>query len=105
LRHDIVPDFARRLAERLGLPYAETLTKTHPTPQQKTMENGPQQERNVIDTFVGDAAAVRPGAVILVDDMVDSRWTLTACGVALRKAGSGPVYPIALADTSVGGGP
>jgi ATP-dependent DNA helicase RecQ len=105
LRHDIVPDFARRLAERLGLPYSEALTKTHHTPQQKTMENGPQQERNVIDTFTAEAAAVRAGAVLLVDDMVDSRWTLTACGVALREAGSGPVYPIALGDTSAGGGP
>jgi ATP-dependent DNA helicase RecQ len=104
-RHEMVPDFARRLAERLGLPYRSVLSKTHETPPQKTMENGRQQEQNVIDTFAADASAVERGPVLLLDDMVDSGWTLTACGVALREAGSGPVYPLALADTSVGGGP
>lgn len=104
LRHDIVPDFARRLAARLRLPYRETLTKIRETPQQKTMQNGPQQERNATDVFVVDGVP-ETGPVLLVDDMVDSRWTLTACGVALRRSGAGPVYPVALADTSVGGGP
>jgi ATP-dependent DNA helicase RecQ len=105
LRHDIVPDFAKRLAERLDLPYRETLAKVDDTPEQKTMENSPQQERNVTAAFAVDASAVESGPVYLVDDMVDSRWTFTVCGGALRKHGSGLVYPIALADTSVGGGP
>jgi len=38
--------------------------------------------------------------VLLVDDVVDSRWTFTVLGIALREAGSGSVYPFALADTS-----
>ena len=38
--------------------------------------------------------------VLLVDDMVDSRWTLTVCGYKLMKKGSGKVYPYALANTS-----
>lgn len=42
---------------------------------------------------------VPPGPVLLVDDMVDSRWTLTVVGSILREAGSGPVFPFALADT------
>jgi ATP-dependent DNA helicase RecQ len=43
---------------------------------------------------------VREGPVFLIDDMVDSRWTLTVLGAELRWAGSGPVYPVALTDTS-----
>ena len=39
------------------------------------------------------------GPVLLVDDIVDSRWTMTAIGWLLREAGSGPVYPFALADS------
>jgi ATP-dependent DNA helicase RecQ len=35
--------------------------------------------------------------VFLVDDLVDSRWTLTVVGRLLRRAGSGPVVPLALA--------
>jgi ATP-dependent DNA helicase RecQ len=37
--------------------------------------------------------------VLLVDDLVDSRWTVTVAGRALRLAGSGPVLPFALAST------
>jgi ATP-dependent DNA helicase RecQ len=36
--------------------------------------------------------------VLLVDDLVDSRWTMTVAGRALRLAGSGPVLPFALAS-------
>jgi ATP-dependent DNA helicase RecQ len=35
--------------------------------------------------------------VFLVDDVVDSGWTLTVVTALLRKAGSGAVFPIALA--------
>jgi ATP-dependent DNA helicase RecQ len=38
--------------------------------------------------------------VLLVDDLVDSRWTLTVAGRALRLAGSGPVLPLALASVA-----
>jgi ATP-dependent DNA helicase RecQ len=42
-----------------------------------------------------------PGVpVLLVDDMVDSGWTLTLAAVLLRRHGSGPVYPFALAKAS-----
>ncbi|MFP5345739.1 MAG: RecQ family ATP-dependent DNA helicase [Actinomycetes bacterium] len=37
------------------------------------------------------------GPVLLVDDLADSRWTLTVAGRELRRAGSGPVLPLALA--------
>ena len=38
--------------------------------------------------------------VLLVDDMVDSRWTLTAASYLLSVGGSGPIYPLALASTA-----
>jgi len=38
--------------------------------------------------------------VLLVDDIVDSRWTLTIAGYLLRKSGSGIVYPFALAQAT-----
>jgi ATP-dependent DNA helicase RecQ len=43
---------------------------------------------------------VPDGPVLLVDDLIDSRWTATTIGVLLREAGSGPVLPIALARGS-----
>jgi ATP-dependent DNA helicase RecQ len=40
--------------------------------------------------------------VLLIDDIVDSGWTATVVGVALRTAGAGPVYPFALAKAVSG---
>lgn len=40
--------------------------------------------------------------MILVDDMVDSRWTFTVIGAMLRENGSGNVYPFALSTTAGG---
>ncbi|MGO1183354.1 MAG: RecQ family ATP-dependent DNA helicase [Micrococcaceae bacterium] len=38
------------------------------------------------------------GPVLLVDDLVDSRWTLTECARVLRAAGAQGVLPLALAS-------
>jgi len=43
---------------------------------------------------------VPPFPVLLVDDMVDSGWTLTLAAVLLQHHGSGPVHPFALAKAS-----
>jgi ATP-dependent DNA helicase RecQ len=60
------------------------------------MENTSQQLRNVLGAFAVDGDVPR-APVLLLDDLVDSRWTITVAGVALRAAGSGPVHPLALA--------
>ena len=96
----LVPDFARRLGRRLGLPFVECIRKVRDTEPQKTRANSFQQVQNLHGAFAIDRAAVRPAPVLLVDDMVDSKWTFTAAAVLLRQAGSGPVYPFALADSS-----
>jgi ATP-dependent DNA helicase RecQ len=99
---ELVPDFARRLAERLGLIYRDALEKVCDAPPQKTMQNSYYQATNVLGSFgaLPDATLAEP--VFLVDDMVDSRWSLTVCGLLLREAGSGPVVPLALGETAKG---
>jgi ATP-dependent DNA helicase RecQ len=97
-RHDLVADFAVRLAAKLGLPFVNSLRKVGDHQPQKEMENSVWQARNVIDAFAVDD--FRPESALLVDDMVDSRWTLTSAGSALRLAGVPIVYPCALADTA-----
>lgn len=99
-RHpELVPDFARRLAARLDLPFFPVLAKTDQRPEQKTMANSAQQARNV-DGSLAVIAPLPAGPVLLVDDMVDSRWTLTVAAYVLKLAGSGPVFPLALALTA-----
>jgi ATP-dependent DNA helicase RecQ len=103
LRTTLVPDFAQRLAHALWLPYHESIVKIQERPPQKEMENSVQQARNVIDAFETRPDAVDAGPVLLVDDMVDSRWSMTVCALRLRQAGSGSVYPLALAVATKGG--
>jgi ATP-dependent DNA helicase RecQ len=95
----LVSDFAGALGAAMDLPFRPVVTKTKETAPQKEMENSHQQLLNVHAAFaVEDAPPDRP--VLLVDDMVDSRWTLTVVGAALRSAGVPTVYPFALARTT-----
>jgi ATP-dependent DNA helicase RecQ len=100
LRHpDLVPDFASRLAARLGLPFHAVLEKTDNRPEQKTMSNSTQQARNIDGSLAITTQPIPAGPVLLIDDMVDSRWTLTVAVWLLRTHGSGAVFPLALAQT------
>ena len=97
-RHpELVRDAAQRLAGLLGLPFHPVIAIGEPRPEQKTMTNSAQQARNVDGAFVIAGGRVPSGAVLLVDDVVDSRWTTTMCAWQLRNAGSGPVLPVAFA--------
>ncbi len=94
----LVPDFARRLAQKLGLPFHDVVTKTRTTQTQKKMENSRFQHDNVAGAFKC-AGKIPKGPVLLVDDLVDSRWTLTEVGRVLRRAGAPAVFPVALSRT------
>ena len=97
-RHpDLVPEFASRLADRLGLPFVAVIEKTGDSPEQKLMENSAQQARNLDGMLAMCAEPPSDGAALLIDDMVDSRWTLTVATWLLRTNGVGQVYPVALA--------
>ena len=98
----IVAAFGRSLAAELGLPYVECLTVLHDAARQNEMQNSTQQLRNADGKLGIQETAVPAGPVILVDDIVDSGWTMTVAGALLRSRGSGPVHPFALA--MAGGG-
>ena len=102
-RHpNLVKDFAQRLATGLGLPFREVLSKTDDRPEQKEMANSAQQARNVEGSLSVVPAQLVSGPVLLVDDIVDSRWTFTIASALLRDSGCGLVHPFALADASTG---
>jgi ATP-dependent DNA helicase RecQ len=100
LRHpELVPDFAERLAIALDLPFHAVLVKSDDRPEQKAMANSTQQARNIDGSLALADQAIPAGPVLLVDDMVDSRWTLTVSAWLLRLNGSGEVWPVALSLT------
>jgi ATP-dependent DNA helicase RecQ len=93
-----VPGFAELLAAALGLPFRPVVVKTRETKRQLELENSQQQFSNVWGAFaISEAPPGEP--VLLVDDLVDSRWTLTVVAAALLEAGSGPVSPFVLAKS------
>ena len=97
-RHpDLVPDFAERLATKMDLPFRRSLSKVEDREEQKSMANSVQQARNVDGSLAVSLEPLPGGPVLLVDDMVDSRWTLTVAAWLLRSNGSGEVWPLALA--------
>jgi ATP-dependent DNA helicase RecQ len=93
---ELVPDFARRLAERLGLPFAPVLERVGDAPPQREMANSQQQVANVRGQFAV-AGTLPAGACLLVDDVRFSGWTLAMVGGQLRRRGAAAVYPLALA--------
>jgi ATP-dependent DNA helicase RecQ len=95
-----VGQFAAAMAAELGLPYVECLTTRAEGQPQKAMQNSVLQLANARDKLGIDGSAVLPGPVLLVDDIVDTRWTMTVAGALLREHGSGPVHPFALAVAS-----
>lgn len=97
-RPNLVKGFAERLAKQLGLEFFTSLEKTEDAVCQKEMNNSFRQWKNANDSF--SVVEIRKENLLLVDDMVDSRWTFTCCGYKLLKAGSGKVFPFALANSA-----
>ena len=99
LRSNIVKDFAERLAESCGIPFVNLLQKTK-AQQQKYMQNSAHQCANAFNSFSVMQNVSPPSKLLLIDDVVDSGWTLTVCGYKLMERGAEEVYPFALADSS-----
>jgi ATP-dependent DNA helicase RecQ len=91
-----VYDFASRLSSALGIPFVPALVRTSDAEEQKLMANSSMQARNVIGTL-DTTGNVPSGPVLLVDDIVDSGWTLALAGWLLISKGSGVVHPFTLA--------
>jgi len=97
---ELVPDFAQRLATALGLPFVACVEKVRDNRQQKHMENSYKQAKNLDGVFHVEPELVPLAPCLLVDDMVDSRWTFTVAAALLRQAGCTAVLPLALALNS-----
>ncbi len=92
---ELVPGFARALAERLGAEFAPILERVGDGPPQRDMANSHQQVANVRGAF-RVTGAPPPGPGLLVDDIRFSGWTLAMVSGQLRGKGAEAVYPLAL---------
>lgn len=96
---DLVPNFAERLAAEIGLPFYLVLEKIDHTKEQKAMANTQQQAHNIDGSMQVIPQNIQPGPVLLIDDIINSRWTSTVASWLLRNHGSGEVWPLALSKT------
>jgi len=92
-----VTALAEQIAATLELPYIEALEQTDAVQPREELANSYQKRWNVEDTMTA-TDGVRAGPVLVVNDLVDSRWAFTEAAFVLRDTGSGPVYPFALAE-------
>src|SRR3954454_14166988 len=94
---DLVPSFARRVAEGLGLPYVDAVQRVRDSPPQAEMHNSAQQSRNVGGAFE-ITVPIPDTPCLLIDDIWDSGWTMTVLAQLLRTEGSGEVCGAVLAQ-------
>jgi ATP-dependent DNA helicase RecQ len=98
-RHPLLVDsVARGLAAAGRLPYLGSLDLVNGGPSGEPGGNSAYRLAGVLNAFaVPESMALPAGPVLLVDDLADSRWTLTVAARALRRAGAESVLPFVLA--------
>ena len=84
-----------------AVPQPRVVAKVRLNEPQKDQQNRHRQCQNLDGAFEveGDVPA---GPALLLDDVIDSGWTLAVVAALLRQAGSGPVFPVALASSAPG---
>ena len=96
---ELVKSFAFRVAKKLNIPCIDIIKKKKKTQPQKELENSVYQCQNAFESFSVEGD-FENHEILLIDDMVDSRWTLTVCGYMLKEKGARLVYPFAIASTA-----
>ncbi|WP_288468207.1 ATP-dependent DNA helicase RecQ [uncultured Curtobacterium sp.] len=104
-RPELVASLAQALSTIGRLRFLGTLVRSGGEPRGDGATNSAYRLAGVWDTFVVDpeleaALQAHEGPVLLVDDLVDSRWTVTVAGRELRRAGADAVLPFALATVA-----
>ncbi|GAB3564875.1 RecQ family ATP-dependent DNA helicase [Arthrobacter alkaliphilus] len=105
-RPALVESLARGIAGIGRMPYLGALELQHGGPTGGRGGNSAYRlagvwDRLAVGTELGQSLASLGGqGVLLVDDLADSRWTLTVAGRALRQAGAGPVLPLVLGQAA-----
>lgn len=93
----LVESLARGLADIGRLPFAGTLGLVDGGPTGQPGGNSAFRVAGVWNRFSAVGLSLPEGPVLLVDDRVDSGWTLTVAARELRRAGATDVLPFALA--------
>lgn len=95
---DHVSDLAFRVASELGLDFKPAIIRARENQRQLSQQNTYHQCANLKDTYrIGGELIPHP--VLLIDDSIRSRWTMTVASLLLLESGCREVYPAALVNT------
>jgi ATP-dependent DNA helicase RecQ len=93
----LVESLARRLAAVGRLRLVGPLARRHHEPTGAGRSNSAQRLRAVYGAFAADELVLDATPLLLVDDRIDTGWTIAEAARVLRDAGCGPVLPLVLA--------
>jgi ATP-dependent DNA helicase RecQ len=104
-RPELVSSLGQRIAAIGRLSYLGALDYTTPDGPGPRRHNSAQRLATVwraltVPEDLRAAVAASPGPVLLVDDQIDTGWTLTVAAALLRDAGAPAVLPLTLATVT-----
>ena len=100
----LIESLGKRIADIGRLPYLGALAYTDGGPGPRR-HNSAQRLRSLWDAFTVPGALAGPlaaldGPVLLIDDRIETGWTVTVAAKLLREAGAPAVLPLVLAVTA-----
>ncbi|MBO3664677.1 RecQ family ATP-dependent DNA helicase [Microbacterium stercoris] len=96
-RPRLVASLAEGIAGIGRLPFLGELAADPGAPAGRPGGNSAFRVADLHGRFDASSLHLPAGPILLVDDLADSRWTLTVAARELRRAGAGTVLPFALA--------
>ena len=90
---------AREVGRGLGVPVEPLLEKTRETRQQSLLESPAERKANTLGAYrLREGENVAGKKILLVDDVVTSGSTLSACAGELKRKGAAEVWCVTLAQ-------
>lgn len=96
----LVKTFAEKIANKLNVKCHTIITKSQNAKKQKSLQNSVLQFENAMEAYEVISTEGLTNNILLIDDIVDSRWTLAAITYKLKLKKSCKVYPFTIADSS-----
>jgi ATP-dependent DNA helicase RecQ len=93
-RPGLATSLGRRLGELGRLPLLGEVA--HHGPVRTARSNSAHRLQTLWDGFAPPPVPLAGQPILLVDDYIDTGWTLALVARLLRRAGAGPVYPLVL---------
>jgi ATP-dependent DNA helicase RecQ len=104
-RPRLIESLGQQIAQVGRLPYLGSLVYASDTGTGPRRHNSAQRLRSLWDAFevpepVGEAIGVLDGPVLVIDDRIETGWTMTVVARLLQEAGAPAALPLVLAVTT-----